>query len=102
MPFSLSSDEEAESDGEPEKKKDEPEDEEDDEKEEEEMEKKLAELKAEEVTELKRYIYFFFLFIIVYFCNIPNVIYKSYFCTFFWLSLNTSVILKSVISVSEQ
>ncbi|XP_019114434.2 pre-rRNA 2'-O-ribose RNA methyltransferase FTSJ3 [Larimichthys crocea] len=52
--INLSSDEEAESDGEPEKKKDEQEDEEDDEKEEEEMEKKLAELKAEEVTELKR------------------------------------------------
>lgn len=101
MPFSLSSDEEAESDGEPEKKKDEQEDEEDDEKEEEEMEKKLAELKAEEVTELKRYIYFFFLRL-----SFISVIFRMWFINLiFVLSSDcpwTPVILKSVISVSEQ
>ena len=51
---SLSSDEEAADEEEPDKKKNE-EEEEEEENEEEEMEKKLAELKAEEVAELKRY-----------------------------------------------
>lgn len=53
--FSLSSDEEEDEPDMKEEKEEREEEEEDDDNEEEEMERKLAELKAEEVAELKRY-----------------------------------------------
>lgn len=59
---SLSSDEEVDDDDINEKKESLKEGEEDEEDEEEEMERKLAELKAEEVADLKRFVTFFFFF----------------------------------------